>query len=31
MTIGQKEKKLFKVKKCQINAQKTPNFQFKNT
>ena len=30
MTIGSKTKKLFKVKKCQKNAQKTQNVQFKN-
>ena len=31
MTIGQKTKKLFKVRKCQKNAQKTQHFQIKNT
>ena len=31
MTIGLKKKKLFKVKKCPKNAQKTEHFQFKNT
>ena len=31
MTIGQKIRKLFKVKKCPKNAQKTQYFQFKNT
>ena len=31
MTIGLKTETLFKVKKCQKSAQKTQNFQFKNT
>ena len=31
MTIGQKTKKLFKVKKCQKNVEKTTKYQFKNT
>ena len=31
MKIGQKIKKLIIDKKCQKNAQKTQNFQFKNT
>ena len=30
MTIGYKTKKLFKVIKCQKNAQITQNFWFKN-
>ena len=29
--ITEKTKKLFKVKKCQKNAQKSQNFYFKNT
>ena len=31
MTIGLKTKMLLKNIKCQKNAQKTQNFQFKNT
>ena len=31
MTIGWKTKKLFKVKKCPKNAQKTLHFYSKNT